>query len=57
MFSALPLTTDIAQHHRHVGKVPEPEVALDARTKKKPPEGGSQFNQDGKRSGGHQRLL
>jgi hypothetical protein len=26
MFSALPLTTDIAQHRRHVGKVPEADI-------------------------------
>jgi hypothetical protein len=26
MFSALPLTTDIAQHRRHVGKVPNSDI-------------------------------
>src|ERR1035441_4667382 len=27
MFSVLPLTTDIAQHRRHVGKVPRRDIA------------------------------
>jgi len=33
MFSALPLTTDIAQHRRHVGKVPVPDIAATDRRK------------------------
>jgi hypothetical protein len=44
--SAPPRTPDIVNTGWHVSKVPNPEVANTNRPKKKPPEGGSQFNPD-----------